>query len=52
LLDRCGVRPSAAVFIDDDTEYIEGALTAGLQAIHYQSAAQLRTALRDLRLPV
>lgn len=52
LLARCNVPASAAVFIDDDLEYIEGATTAGLRAIHYRSLPQLRTALRELRLPV
>lgn len=52
LLTRCNVPASAAVFIDDDIEYIEGAITAGLKAIHFQSLPQLRTALRELRLPV
>jgi putative hydrolase of the HAD superfamily len=52
LLARWNVPASAAVFIDDDPEYIEGALTAGLRAIHYQGLPQLRTALRQLHLPV
>lgn len=52
LLARCNVPASAAVFIDDDMEYIEGAMTAGLRAIHYQGLPQLRTALRELHLPV
>lgn len=52
LLARCTVPASAAVFIDDDLEYIEGALTAGLRVIHYQGLPQLRTALRDLHLPL
>lgn len=52
LLARWGVPASVAVFIDDDMEYIEGAITAGLRAIHYQDLPQLRTALRELRLPV
>jgi glucose-1-phosphatase len=52
LLTRCDVPASAAVFIDDDMEYIEGARTVGLHAIHYQDLPELRTALRGLNLPV
>jgi glucose-1-phosphatase len=52
LLSRCDVPANAAVFIDDDREYIEGAVSAGLRTIHYQSLPQLRAALRDFRLPV
>jgi HAD superfamily hydrolase (TIGR01509 family) len=52
LLARWNVPASAAVFIDDDQEYIEGAITAGLRAIHYQGLPQLKTALREFGLPV
>jgi putative hydrolase of the HAD superfamily len=52
LLARWNVAASAAVFIDDDPEYIEGAVTAGLRAIHYQGLRQLRVELRKLGLPV
>jgi len=52
LLARWNVPARAAVFIDDDREYIEGAVKAGLRAIHYQGLPQLRTALRQLGLPV
>ena len=51
LLARWNVPASAALFIDDDREYIEGAMTAGLRAIHYQGLPQLRTTLRELGLP-
>jgi glucose-1-phosphatase len=52
LVARHGVPASAAVFIDDDLQFVEGARAAGLHAIHYQGLTQLRTALRELRLPV
>jgi HAD superfamily hydrolase (TIGR01509 family) len=50
LVARCGVPASRAVFIDDDREFIEGAVAAGLRAIHYQSVPQVRAALQEWRL--
>lgn len=52
LIARCGVQASAALFIDDDLQFAEGARAAGLRAIHYQGLPQLRTALQQLGLPV
>jgi putative hydrolase of the HAD superfamily len=52
LVTRWRVAPSAAVFIDDDKDFVAGAIAAGLRAIHYQGLPQLRSALRELRLPV
>lgn len=52
LVGRWNVPESRAVFIDDDVQFVEGAVAAGLRGIHYQSASQLKAALRTLRLPV
>lgn len=50
LCERHGVAPARTVFIDDDAEYIEGARAAGLHAVRYESAAQVREALVSLGL--
>ena len=43
-----GVRPEQALFIDDRAENIEGARTAGLEALHFESPAQLKKQLAEL----
>lgn len=50
LLDRLGVDPREALFIDDTASYIEGATKAGLLTHHFQSASQLRAALEEYGL--
>lgn len=45
LVGRYGVAPSRALFVDDYAEYTDGALQAGLDAIRYESAPQVRAAL-------
>jgi glucose-1-phosphatase len=45
LLDRHGVAPARALFIDDDAEYVAGASHAGLDAIRYLDDAQVRAEL-------
>lgn len=45
VLDRLGVRPDEAVFVDDFVENVEGARSVGMHAIHFRSPDQ---ALQDL----
>lgn len=44
-LDRLGVEPSAAIFIDDFQTNVDGALAAGMEAVLFQSPAQIRAEL-------
>jgi 2-haloacid dehalogenase len=48
LLDRYAVEPTTAVFIDDSLPNVEAARSLGIHGIHFQSAAQLQLALKDL----
>lgn len=52
LLERYNVNPSEAVFIDDAIVNIKGAEEVGIHGIHFQSAQQLRAALKDLGIAV
>ena len=45
LLDRHGVRPEQAVFIDDVPKNAAAASSIGIQGIHFSSPAQLRREL-------
>jgi len=45
LLARYGVAPARALFIDDDAEYVAGAMSAGLEALRYLDEAQVRSDL-------
>ncbi|MCP3931843.1 MAG: HAD family phosphatase [Bacteroidetes bacterium] len=51
-LDRYGIDPSTAVFIDDSEKNVEGARSAGIHGIHFQSPAQLNEALKMLNIKV
>lgn len=46
LCSRAGVQPQDCVFIDDSLKNLEGARAAGMDAIHFTSAAALETALQ------
>jgi len=48
---RLHVAPAECVMVDDRERYCEAAKTAGLQAIHFTSAAQLRQELESLLTP-
>ncbi len=48
LLERYGVEPTTAVFIDDSLPNVEAARSLGIHGIHFQSAAQLQADLSDL----
>ncbi len=49
-VERLGVQPSEAVFVDDVLANAEAAQRVGLQAIHYQNNAQLFNALERLNV--
>lgn len=46
-LKKLAVKPSEAVFIDDNIRHVTGADEVGIHAIEFRSAAQLRKALSD-----
>jgi len=48
MLDRLGISPAEAVFIDDSRENIWGAQSAGLQTIQFVNPAQVRQDLQVL----
>lgn len=52
LLNRYNVNPSEAVFIDDALVNIKGAEDVGISGIHFQSAQQLRMALKELGVAI
>jgi glucose-1-phosphatase len=47
-LDRLGVAPEAALFVDDSADNVAGGRAAGLQGCHYVTAAALAADLRRL----
>ena len=47
-LERLGVEPNEAVFIDDTLEHVEAAQKLGLHAIHFTTAEALQDELREL----
>ena len=46
-LERAGVKPSQAVYIDDRPELVEAGKSVGLTAIRFESSGQLAEDLRD-----
>ncbi|HTS92199.1 MAG TPA: HAD family phosphatase [Stellaceae bacterium] len=50
LLDRFGIDPGAAVFIDDVAGNAEAARAFGIHPVHFTSPPALERELRDLRL--
>jgi len=46
IIKDLGIPPSEMLFIDDLLEYVEGAQTAGMQAIKFENPAQLEEALK------
>src|SRR6266567_6893701 len=44
-LERAGCRPEECFYTDDIAEYVEGARRMGIDAVQFQSAAQLEDAL-------
>jgi epoxide hydrolase-like predicted phosphatase len=47
-LERLGVQPEEAVFVDDFLHNVEGARAVGMQAIHFRSSEQARADLEAL----
>lgn len=47
LLDRYGVNPEEAVFIDDSLKNVEGAEVVGINGIHFQGVGLLRETLQE-----
>jgi len=52
LLSRFGIDAASAIFIDDNLRNVEGAEAVGIKSIHFQSPAQLATALQELQVNV
>jgi 2-haloacid dehalogenase len=50
LLERFDLRPPTTLMIDDSARNIATARSLGMQTVHFQSAAQLRTALEQTGL--
>jgi 2-haloacid dehalogenase len=50
LFDRYQIKPSAAIFIDDNIKNVEAANQLGLPTIHFQSATQLQEELKRRRI--
>jgi 2-haloacid dehalogenase len=50
LLNRYTVNPAEAVFIDDNLRNIKGAEALGIKSIHFKDPAQLKNALKELKL--
>lgn len=46
LLDRYDVNPAGTVFIDDNLRNVEAAISLGIDSIHFQSPAQLKSELQ------
>ena len=51
-LERFGLEPHEAVFIDDNRDNVAGAEAVGMAAIHFTDAPALRRELAGLGLPV
>ena len=51
-LDRFGLTPREAVFIDDNRDNVAGAAAVGMAAIHFSDVGALRSELAALGLPV
>ena len=45
-LEKLGVEPEEAVFVDDFIENVEGAQAVGMKAIHFKSSQQAQQALK------
>lgn len=51
-LERFGLEPHAAAFIDDNRANVEGAAALGIRAIHFTDVASTRAALREVGFAV
>ena len=50
LFERYNVDPTRAVFIDDNIKNIEGGNALGLHTIHFKTAAELQSRLREIKV--
>jgi len=48
IAERLGVEPGECIFVDDQPKYVDGARAAGMQAILFADAEQLKTDLKTL----
>lgn len=48
LLEHCRVPAHQAVFIDDDPQFIQGAISTGMHGIHFQDLSALRATLEPM----
>ncbi|GFE78019.1 hypothetical protein GCM10011487_00190 [Steroidobacter agaridevorans] len=48
LLEHCRVPARQAVFVDDDDQFIQGAISAGMHGIHFQNLPTLRATLEPM----
>ena len=51
-VDRAGVRPDAAVYVEDRPELIEAGRAVGLTAIRFENPEQLEAELSSLRITI
>ena len=51
-LERLGVKPLDALFIDDRTDFIEGAQKLGMHTIQFENPRQVKEALAALSIPI
>jgi len=51
-LERLGVKPPEAVFIDDRADFIEGARKLGMHTIRFEHPQQVKEALASLAIPI
>ncbi len=51
-LDRFGLRPDQAVFVDDNADNVAGADAVGMHAVLFTDAAAFRARLVELGLPI
>ncbi len=52
LIDRYDVAPKDSIFIDDNLRNVEAARSIGIDGIHFQSAGQLKTELKNREIQV
>ena len=50
MLDRYNINPEKAIFIDDNLRNIKAAEELGIKGIHFNSAAELKYVLNELKL--
>jgi 2-haloacid dehalogenase len=51
-LDRFGLRPEQAVFVDDNADNVAGANAVGMHTVLFTDAAAFRARLVELGLPI